>query len=368
VINIASPIIESDEIDAVNRVLESGQLAQGPMVERLEHDFAKLCGTKYAVALNSGTAALHSSLHVLGIGPGDEVITTPYSFIASINSILMVGAAPVLVDIEPSTFNLDPTKLEAAITKKTKAIIPIHLYGQPASMEEIGTTANANGIHVIEDACQAVGAQYNDKKTGSMGVLGCFSLYATKNITSGEGGVITTDNADFVTSLKEFRQHGMTAQYEYAGLGYNYRLSDLHAAIAVEQVKKIDLFTAARQQIAAALTEGLKDLPGIIVPPTAPNRDHVYQQYTIRVTKDFPISRGELKDRLKAKGIGSGIYYPKGLHEAAHIQKLGYKKGDFPVTELAAEEVLSLPVHPKVTDADVKQIINTMREFAGVKH
>ncbi len=363
-ISIAAPIIEREEIDAVNEVLASGLLAQGPMVARLEADFAKVCGTKYAVAVNSGTAALHAALHAAGVGPDDEVITVPFSFIATINPILMVGAKPVLVDIDPITFNLDPTLLEKAITSKTKAIIPVHLYGQPADMSEINAIAEKHNLRVIEDACQAVGATYRDQSTGALGDLGCFSLYATKNIMSGEGGIITTNNEAYVTAIKQFRQHGMTAQYDYVDLGYNYRLSDLHAAIAVEQVKKLDQFTKARQTTARALSAGLGGVKGLVLPETAPNRTHTYHQYTIRLTKDFPLDRASFVAGLKEKGIIAGVYYPKALHEFPHIQKFGYKLGDFPVAETVASEVVSLPVHPRVSAEDVQTIIAAIKELA----
>jgi len=366
-ITMASPVIEQEETDAVMAVLKSGMLAHGPQVEALEAAFAEYCGTKYGVAVNSGTAALHASLYAAGVGEGDEVITVPYSFIATINCILMVGARPVLVDVDPATFNIDVSKIEAAITPKTKAIIPVHLYGQAADADELRAIAKKHNLVIIDDACQAIGAEYKGRKVGSLGDLSCFSLYATKNIMSGEGGVITTDNEEYVTRIKQFRQHGMSAQYEYVDLGYNYRLSSLHAAIAVEQLKKVGRFTDARRKNAAALDAGLAGVPGVVLPVTAPDRTHVYHQYTVRLTKDFPLSREALMEKLKAAGSGSGIYYPKGLHTFPHIQKLGYKAGDFPVTEQTTEEVLSLPVHPKVTASDIQLIVDVIREAGNAR-
>ncbi len=362
-ISVASPIISKEEIESVNSVLKSGVLAQGPKVAELEEKFAALCGTRYAVAVNSGTAALHAALHAAGIGPGDEVITTPFSFIATINPILMVGAKPVLVDIDPVTFNINPHFLPKAITRRTKAIIPVHLYGQTADMDDIKKLCKERGIVVIEDACQAVNATYRRKKAGGLGDLGCFSLYATKNIMSGEGGIVTTNNKSYMEAIKRFRQHGMTAQYEYAELGYNYRMTDLQAAIAVEQAKKVDKFTLARQKNAARLDAGLADVLGIVLPKLAKNRTHVYHQYTIRVTKDFRLSRQELVDALKDHDISSGIYYPKPLHAYPHIQRLGYKIGQFPEAEAAARECLSLPVHPKVSARDVRTIVAAFKEL-----
>lgn len=365
-IYIASPDVGPEETAAVNEVLKSGMLAQGPKTAELEKAFAAYCGTKYAAAVSSGTAALHTALYAAGIVPGDEVITTPFSFIATINPILFVGAKPVLVDIDSKTFNIDTKQLEKAITPKTKAILPVHLYGQPCDYDELAAAAKKHDLRVIEDACQAVGAGYGGKKAGSLGDLGCFSLYATKNIMSGEGGMITTDSEEYLNAIKSFRQHGMTGPYEYGGIGYNYRITDLQAAIAVEQLKKADKFNAARQENAQLFNEGLKDVSGIVLPSAAANRTHVYHQYTIRITDEFPLSRDRLIDELKARGIGAGAYYPKALHAYPHIAKLGYKPGDFPEAEKAARQVVSLPVHPKVSQSDTRTVIKALKELAGV--
>lgn len=368
VISIAQPVIGKEEKTAVAKVLESGRLAQGPKTAELEETFAGYCGTKYAVAVSSGTAALHASLYAAGIKQGDEVITTPFTFIATANAILMQGAKPVLVDIEPDTFNIDVSKIEAAITPKTKAILPIDLYGQPYDYDELKAIADKHSLRIIEDACQAVGAKYGKKKAGALGDLGCFSLYATKNIMCGEGGVVTTDNEEYVQRLKSFRQHGMlvmSGTYDYKELGYNYRMTDLQAAIAVEQLKKADTFNRARQKNAGLFDKGLKNIKGLTLPVTKPGRDHVYHQYTIRTTKGFGMDRDQLATYLKQKEIGSGIYYPKPLHAYAHITREGNKMGDFPVAEAAAREVLSLPIHPGVSEADIKKIINVISGVAN---
>jgi len=365
-IHVAAPEIGDEEIKGVNDVLKSGMLAQGPKVAEFEANFAAYCGTTYAVAVNSGTAALHAALFVAGVGPGDEVITTPFSFIATINPILMVGATPVLVDIDPITFNIDPTKIEAAVTDKTKAIIPVHLYGQPCDWSEIKAIATKHKLLVIEDACQAVGATYDGVKVGNLGDLGCFSLYATKNIMCGEGGIVTTNNQGYAEALRSFRQHGMIAPYEYADLGYNYRMSDLHAAIAVEQLKKIDRFNEVRQRNARLLSAGLQSIKDLELPTIVNNRTHVFHQYTIRLRQTFPHSRLDFMTALRDKEVGSGIYYPNPLHAYPHIKALGYKLGDFPAAEQAASEVLSLPVHPKVSEADIRQIIRAVQELADV--
>lgn len=361
-ISIASPIVESEEIKAVNDVLESGMLAQGPKTAQLEEDWAKYCGTKYALAVNSGTAAIHSALYAAGVREGDEVITTPYSFIATINPILMLGARPILVDIDPATFNIDVTKIEAAVTSKTKAIVPVDLYGQPCEWDELRAVADKHNLMIIEDACQAIGADYKGKKAGALGDLGCFSLYATKNIMCGEGGIVTTNSDEQAAAIRSFRQHGMVAPYEYAELGYNYRMSDLHAAIAVEQLKKVDNFTARRQHVASKLNKALSDIKGIKLPSVAPGRSHVYHQYTVVLTDDADVSRDEFVAGLRERGVGAGVYYPKPLHVYPHIAKLGYKVGDFPVAEDLAARVVSLPVHPKVSDEDVITIAKAVKE------
>ena len=265
-INIASPIIESEEIDAVNRVLESGMIAQGPVVADLEAEFAKYCGTKFAVAVNSGTAAIHAALHGVGVRPGDEVITTPFSFIATINPILMQGATVKLADIREDDFTIDPIKVKQAITPRTKAILAVDLYGQAYDYKALSAIASDANAHLIEDACQAVGAEYDGMRTGGLGAVGCFSLYATKNIMSGEGGMLTTDNEEIAAAAKRFRQHGMTAPYEYAELGFNYRMTDLQGAIALEQLKKSENFKYARQRNASIFDEGLKGIAGIVLP------------------------------------------------------------------------------------------------------
>jgi perosamine synthetase len=358
-IGIAAPDIGSEEMSAVQAVLQSGMLAQGPKVSELEAAFAASCGTRYAVAVNSGTAALHSALHVAGVGAGDEVITTPFSFIATINPILAVGAKPVLVDIDPATYNIDVTKIEQAITPKTKAIVPVHLYGQPCDYAELEAIAKKHKLLIIEDACQAVGATYGDKKVGNLGDMGCFSFYATKNIMCGEGGMLTTNNEEYANAAKRFRQHGMTARYEYKDFGLNYRMSDLHAAIAVEQLKKADRLTQARQRNAELLYEGLKTIPGLVLPVRAAGRTHVFHQFTLRVADDFRLSRDELAQALLDKGITTGIYYPKPLHHYDHITELGHQHDDFPETNLAARQVLSVPIHSRLGGEDITYIIKT---------
>lgn len=361
-LSIASPLIEEEEIKAVNEVLLSGMLAQGPKVAELEKNWAKYCGTKYAVAVNSGTAAIHSALFAAGVKEGDEVITTPFSFIATINPILMLGAKPVLVDINPENFNIDESAIEKAVTKKTKAILPVHLYGQPCDMDKINAIAQKYSLGVIEDACQAIGSAYKGKKAGNLGDLGCFSLYATKNIMSGEGGVVTTNSEDYAYAIKRFRQHGMNSQYQYEHLGFNYRTTDLCAAIANEQLKKVDNLNGKRQKNAKIFDKELSNTKGLILPKVSDGTEHVYHQYTIRVDVNSKLSRDGLVQALRDQGVGAGVYYPKPLHYFDHIAKYGYRKGSFPIAEKISEEVLSLPVHPMIKDEDAHKMAQIIKK------
>lgn len=363
-INIAQPSMGDAELEAVTSVIRSGMLAQGPRVAELEANFAAYCGTKYAIAVNSGTAAIHSALFAAGIGVGDEVITTPFSFIATINPILMMGAKPILVDIDPTTYNLNPALVAKAIGPRTKAILPVHLYGQPCDFNEISELANKNDLRIIEDACQAVGATYGKRKTGNLGDMGAFSLYATKNIMSGEGGMVTTNSKDYADTIKRFRQHGMSNTYQYEHLGYNYRMTDLQASIALVQLKKADDFNRARQINAERLTRNLSLVPGLVLPKISPNRTHVFHQYVIRITPDFGSSRENLVKILREGGVGTGIYYPKTLHTIPHIAKFGYTQGQFPEAEEAAREVLALPVHPLVSKSDIDLISSIIKKVS----
>lgn len=356
--------IGKEEINEVTKVLKSGMLAQGPMVEKLEENFAKFCETKYAVAVNNGTAALHTALHSLRIGIGDEVITTPFTFIATANSILMVGAKPIFVDIEYDTFNINPNIIEAKITKKTKAIIAVNLYGQPANYKEINKIAKKHKLFVIEDAAQSIGAKYYGKTSGNLTDITCFSLYASKNIISGEGGMITLNDKNLNYRARLFRHHGQDEKqkYAYLELGYNYRMTDLQAAIALEQLKRVNILTKKRQEIANTYNAAFKQVRGLITPYIAKDTSSAYHQYTLRVTKDFKMGRNEFKNYLEKKGIQSTIYYPTPLYKAKHLTFTGKPK-DFPFTEKAIQEILSIPVHPKLSDKEINYIIDTIKKI-----
>jgi len=360
-IPIAKPIVEEEEKKAVLDVLTSGMLAQGPKVKELEENFAKFCGTKFAVALTSGTSALHTALYALGIQKGDEVITTPFTFVATANAILMQNANVVFADIKEDTFNIDPEEVNKKITLKTKAIIAVDLYGQPADYEKLQKIADKNNLFIIEDACQAVNAELNRKKAGSLGKIGVFSFYATKNMMSGEGGMLTTDDEEIYEKAKMFRHHGQSEKtnYQYVELGYNYRMTDIQAAIAIVQLNKIEKFTNKRIENAKKLSEGLKNVKDISLPFVRKNVKHVFHQYTIKVNKN--ISRDDLLKDLHKNGIGAAVFYPKPLHIYPAFQKLGYKEGDFPISERICKEVISLPIHPLVSEKDIEQILDFFR-------
>lgn len=363
VITISKPIIGKEEEHAVVAVLKSGMLAAGPKTLELEKQFAALCGTRYAVAVANGTAALHVALHA-AVKPGDEVITTPFTFVATANAILMVGGIPVFADIDEKTYNIDPKQLEKKITKKTKAILVVNLYGQPADYTEINKIAKKHNLIVIEDAAQSIDSSHKNKKSGNLGDLACFSLYATKNIMSGEGGMITTNNKTFYDRMDEFRNHGQPhgKRYEYVGLGFNYRIPDLLSAIAIEQLKRLSGITAKRQEIAKQYNEAFRDVKGIITPYLGDKNSHVYHQYTLKVTSEFPMSRDELKKYLEKNEIQSNIYYPIPLYDVPHLG-IKEKANNFPVTNQIIREVLSIPVHPLLKQKEINHIISTIKKI-----
>lgn len=361
-INIAQPQIGPQEIRAVTAVLKSGMLAQGPKVAEFEEKFARFIGSKFAIATSSGTTALHVALLAHGIGPGDEVITSPFTFIATANSILYTGAKPVFVDIDEDTYNIDPEKIEKVISKKTKAILPVHLYGQAADMTQILAIARKHKLAIIEDACQAHGAEWRDKKVGSFGT-GTFSLYPTKNMTTGEGGMITTNSQEIYERANLIRAHGSKVKYYHEILGFNFRMTDIAAAIGLEQLKKLSKFNKARQKNASYLNKNLSKIPGIIVPVPDKNATHVYHQYTVRVLPEFGLSRDEVLKKLTEAGIGTAVFYPLPINEQKVYQNRGFRAST-PMAAKVAKEVLSLPVHPGVKEADLKYIVKTFKGFS----
>ncbi len=354
---IAKPIIGDEEIENVVEVLKSGMIAQGPKVAEFEEQFAEWVGADYGIAVNSGTAALHVALLSCGIGEGDEVITTPFTFIASGNSILYTGAKPVFADIDLKTYTIDPNSIENLISENTKAILPVQLYGQSANMDKINEIAEKYGLTVIEDAAQAHGATCNGEKVGSLGDMACFSFYPTKNMTTSEGGIITTNDEDLAENARVFRAHGASIRYHHDEIGYNFRMTDISAAIGLAQLDKIDEFNDKRIANAAYLNEGLKDVDGVITPYCAYGSKHVYHQYTIRVEKG---DRDDWVDIINECGVGTGIHYPIPLYNQPVYKGLGIS-GNCPNAELAANNVISLPVHPSLTKEDLDLVIEAVK-------
>ena len=357
-IPISAPQIDEESLKAVMDVLKSGSLAQGKKVEEFEEVFASYIGARYAIATNNGTTALHTAFLAAGISKGDEVITTPFSFIASANAALFCEAKPVFADIDPDTFNVSPDEVERGITKKTKALEVVHLYGQPCNMDSFVRICQKHGLILIEDACQAHGAEYKGKKVGSFGI-GCFSFYPTKNITTGEGGMITTDDKEIAEKARMIRNQGQKERYLHETLGYNYRMTEMAAALGVCQLKRINEFTKKRVENATFLTGEISKIAGLVPPFVAPNVKHVFHQFTIRVKKEYGLSRDGLKTRLQENGIGTGVYYPIPIHKQPMYKKLGYQD-HLPNAENAAGEVLSLPVFPGLTKEDLKSIVKAL--------
>ncbi len=367
-IPVAKPLVGEEEKQAVMEVLESGQLAQGSRTERFEQLFAVYTGTKHAIAVNSGTAALIVALQAVGVGPGDEVITSPFSFIATATSVIACGATPVFVDIDPTDFNLDPAKIEAAITPKTRAIMPVHLYGQPARMDAILDICERRGIALVEDAAQAHGAEFQGRRAGSFGA-GCFSFYPTKNMTTGEGGIITTNDDEVARLARIIRNHGQERRYFHEYFGLNWRMTDMAAAIGVVQMGHIEEWNEARIANARKLNERIAalELPvgAVQTPTTRPGDRHVFHQYTLRIAKD----RDGVQQRLAEAGVGSSVHYPIPIHQQPIMVSMGHGGASAPEAERAAKEVLCLPVHPSLTDDDIERIAvaleRAVRDGAG---
>ncbi|MCD6143423.1 DegT/DnrJ/EryC1/StrS family aminotransferase [Thermococcus sp.] len=362
-IPIAKPLIGDEEINAVIEVLKSGMLASGKEVKEFEKEFAQYLGAKHGVAVVNGTAALDVALKALRIGPGDEVITTPFTFIASANSILFQGAKPVFADIDPKTYNLDPNEVLEKITDKTKAIVVVHLYGQPADMKAFKEIAEDHKLYLIEDCAQAHGAEFEGQKVGTFGDIAAFSFYPTKNMTTGEGGMVVTNDGELAKKVDLIRNHGQAEKYLHVELGYNLRMTNIAAAIGRAQLKKLDEWNKKRIENARLLTEGISKIDGLTPPHVDPRAKHVFHQYVIRVEEEFPLNRDELMAKLREKGIGSAVHYPSPVHQQPFYQKLGYPKDICPNAIEASKKVLSLPVHPAVSEEDIDYIINTLREL-----
>jgi len=358
-ISIASPSIGEAEKRAVLEVLESGQLAQGSVTRAFEEEFAAATGAKEAVAVNSGTAALIVALQAVGVREGDEVITTPFSFIATATSIIACGARPVFVDVEPFDGNIDVARVADAIGPRTKAVMPVHLYGHPARVGELASLCHERGLELVEDAAQAHGATHGGKCVGTFGV-GCFSFYPTKNMTTGEGGMITVNNPSVAARARAIRNHGQTERYQHEVFGLNWRMTDIAAAIGRVQLERLGERNRARMENAAGLSDriragGLLEF-GVQLPNVRDGDTHVFHQYTVRI--------GDRRDSvwafLKEAGVGAAVYYPVPIHRQPIFAKLGLSEVEAPRAEEMAEAVLSLPVHPGLTQEDLDQIVDTL--------
>ncbi|SDS13556.1 MULTISPECIES: DegT/DnrJ/EryC1/StrS aminotransferase family protein [Jiangella] len=351
----AKPIIGDDEREAVDRVLRSGMMAQGPEVAAFEQEFsAELVAGRACVAVNSGTSGLHLGLLAAGVGPGDEVIVPSFTFAATANSVALTGATPVFADIEPRYFCLDPAAVEAAVTERTVGIMPVHLYGHPADLTALGDIAERHGLKIFEDAAQAHAATWKGAPVGSFGTFAMFSLYPTKNMTSGEGGMVSTGDDDLERRLRLLRNQGMLRQYENELVGLNNRMTDIHAAIGRVQLRKLAGWTKQRQENAAFLDA---HLDGVVVPPVSEHATHVYHQYTVRVSGDRDGFAAALRSEY---GVGCGVYYPIPNHR---LPSFG-RDADLPETERAAAEVISLPVHPSLSSEDLDRIVTAVNTLA----
>lgn len=358
-ISIAQPLIGKKEKEAVINVLESGNLAYNRKCKIFEQKFAKFCGVRYGVSTNSGTAGLHLALLAMDIKRGNEVITTPFSFIATANAILYVGAKPVFADIDKRTFNIDPQSIIKKITKKTRAIVVVHLYGQSCEMRTIKKIAKKYRLLILEDAAQAHGAEYNGKKVGSFGDVAVFSFYATKNMTTGEGGMIVTNSKKIAETARILCDQGQTKKYYFELLGYNYRMTEIAAVIGLQQLRKIEKINQKRIKNANYLTQKIKEKNIPVIPPyQCEKTKHVYHQYTIQCE-----NRDEVRDYLKKNGIITGVYYPIPINSQPVYRSLGYNSKETPRARIAAKRVLSLPIHPFLQKRDLDFIVEKLTKF-----
>lgn len=362
-IPISTVRLSSAVEERVLQVIRSGNIAQGPVVAEFERRFAGLVGAKHAVAVNNGTTALVAAIQSLNLEPGDEVITSPFTFIATLNAILEAGATVRFGDVRVDDFALDPESVRAQITDRTRVIIPVHLYGQAADMDPLMEIAREHSIAIVEDAAQAHGATYGGKGVGSFGI-GCFSFYATKNLTTGEGGIITTDDDEIADTLRVMRNQGMRARYEYVMAGHNYRLTDLQAAVVLPQLDEYPALLEARRSNAAALTEKLSGIDGLVLPRQLEGREHVWHQYTVLLPEG--VDRQGFVDALAADGVGSGIYYPKPVYDYETYQgRPDVVRSETPVADDVAARCVSLPVHQHLGAEDLDAVTGAVRKALG---
>jgi len=367
-IPINRPILDVEEIRAVARVVRSGILTNksgsGPQVTQFESSFASYVGTRFAVALNSGTAALHVALLAAGVGQGDEVIVPSFTFVATAEMVALTGARPVFADIDPATYCIDPEEVGAAITSRTKAVIPVHLYGLPADMGPIMDLAEEHGLTVIEDAAQAVGGEYKGKRAGSLGHVGCFSFYGSKNMVTGEGGMLTTNSLESADVARTIRNHGENRLYQSSMLGHNYRMPELEAAIGNVQLKKLPKFLEDRARNAKALTEALSSFDEVQLPSEPEGYRHGWYVYTLRLRGANAAKRNSTVRRIRERRVDCQVYYPRPVHLQPYYRKM---VGDFklPKTETAARQVFSLPIHPALGENELRRIADAVKSVIG---
>ena len=351
--------LRDDILHAITEVMDAQQYVLGPKVAQLEDEIANCCGVSYGVGVASGSDALLLALMALGVGKGDEVITTPFSFFATAGSVVRVGAKPIFVDIDPVTFNIDPRRIEGAISPKTKAILPVHLFGQIASMEDILEIARKHSLYVIEDAAQAIGAKRNGKPAGSYGDAACLSFYPTKNLGgAGDSGMVVTNHEDIAVKIKQLRNHGEEARYQHRTVGINGRMDGVQAAVLLAKLQHLDRWNSQRFENAHYYTPKLEKIHGLHPPVEEENCYHIYHQYVTRCQR-----RDQLRQFLNEHGVGSGVYYPLPLHLQPCFLDLGYHSGDFPVTEEACRQVLALPIFPELTREQQDIVIAEITEF-----
>jgi dTDP-4-amino-4,6-dideoxygalactose transaminase len=371
-----SPRLEEDDIQAVTDVLRSGWLGTGPKVKQFEDDFKNYQGAKYAMALNSCTAGLHLSMVALGIQPGDEVITTPLTFCATANAVIHAGGRPVFVDIDRNTLNIDTDKIEAAITPRTKALLPVHFAGRPCAMDKITALAQKHNLRLVEDCAHAIETEYRGRHAGTFGDMGCFSFYVTKNVVTGEGGMVITDNEEYADKIKMYGLHGMSRDawkrfsdagfkhYQVLFPGFKYNMMDIQAALGVQQLKKIERFYQRRLEIWQEYNERLKNLPLILPAPFAPDTKHALHLYTALLDTDkTDLTRDELLNALTKENIGAGVHYTALHLHPYYRETFGYKNGDFPNAEYVSERILSLPLSAKLTPRDVDDVVAALEKI-----
>ncbi len=360
-IPVARPLVGEEEIAAVADVMRSGMLAQGSVVTEFESRFADYCGAAHAVGVNSGTAALHAALLAAGVGPGDSVVVPAFTFFATASSVSMCGATPLFADVDPETFNIDPDSVAALIQPDTRAVVGVHLFGQPFDVGAVREVCDDRDLILIEDAAQAHGAEYHGRRAGSLADLGCFSFYPTKNMTTSEGGMVTTDDDLLAKKVRLLINHGQSQKYLHSAIGYNYRMTNIDAAIGLVQLGRLEGFNERRIDNARYLDRHLAGT-GVVTPHVAPGVRHVYHQYVVKVPTDYPLSRDAFMSALAERGVGTAVHYPIPVNRQPVYQAEG-ATASCPVSDDLAASVVSLPVHPSVTDEELTYICDAVREL-----